>query len=160
MTNRDAGRFAAVMAALSETFNEPVSDARAETYFQALEDLLIDDVELAARNHIRVGRFFPKPVELREWVTGTDEDQSLEAWQQLVGEVRRTGYTGRPTLPAATREVVDRLWGSWVALCEVLPADGPGFAAWEKRFRETYEVVATRQRQALADAPTRPQLVE
>lgn len=157
MTDRDAGRFAKVMAALAETFNDTVSQVRAEAYFSALEDLLIADVEEAARNHIRVGRFFPKPVELREWVTGTDEDQALDAWQQLTREVRRTGYTGRPELPEATFDALNRVFGSWVALCQTLPADGPGLSVWEKRFRETYLVLATRERMALPSGQ-RPQI--
>lgn len=158
MTNRDVKRFAKVMAALGETFNETISDVRTEVYFAALEDLAIADVETAAKNHIRVGRFFPKPVELREWVTGTDEDQALDAWHGVLREVRRTGYTGQPALPEATFAAIHRVWGSWVALCQSLPADGPGLSAWEKRFRETYRVVTAREHAALPETPQRPQL--
>lgn len=158
MTDSDAARFATLMAALGETFNETISDVRSDAYFAALADLSIAELEQAAHNHIRVGRYFPKPIELREWVTGTDDDQALTAWQQLTREVRRTGYTGRPDLPDTTIHAIERVWGSWVALCQTLPADGPGLSAWENRFRETYAVLLTRERVSLPPHPSRPQL--
>lgn len=149
MTDRDAERFAKVMAALGETFNETISDVRSDAYFAALGDFLIEDVELAATHHIRVGRFFPKPIELREWITGTETDNAEIAWHDVRREIRRVGYTGRPRLPEASLVTLERVFGSWVALCETLPAEGPGLLAWEKRFRETYATLARRNQIAL-----------
>lgn len=155
MTNSDVLRLASALKALGETFNEPVSDVRADAYLFALEEFAIEDVELACRIAIKHNRFFPRPVELRDLIVGRDDDVAAEAWQALVREVRRTGWTGTPTLPDATYKAVSRLWGSWRALCETLPAEGPGFTVWEKRFRETYQAVATQDRLALPGHPSK-----
>lgn len=159
MTSADALRLAKALKALGETFNEPVSDMRADAYLFALSEFSIDQVEQACRLAIQHHRFFPRPAELRDLIAGTDEDHALTAWQELVREVRRTGYTGWPVLPKPTRDAIERIWGSWQALCETLPAEGPGLSAWEKRFRETYHAVVSKDRLALPERPSR-QLTE
>ena len=159
MRDGDVTRLARALKVLGETFNEPVSDTRAEAYFFALDDFTIEHVEEACRLAIRHARFFPRPAELRELIVGTDANASGQAWLALVREVRRTGYTGTPELEATARVAMERVWGSWITLCQTLPAEGPGFAVWEKRFRETYQTLTARERR-LSGPPSVRQLVE
>jgi hypothetical protein len=138
---------------------EPLSEALQLVYLEAFDGYPVRDVLTALKQSIQVHTWFPKVPEITQLIDGSDKDRSLLAWNDLVREIRRTGYTGRPHLPDATLDAVDRVWGSWVTLCQTLPAEGPGLSSWEKRFRETYAVLATRERMALSESPSRPQLV-
>jgi hypothetical protein len=143
VTGADRAAFAGLLKGLGEAFNEPVSDLRAEIYFAALEDRDIADVKAAVFAHIRAGKFFPRPAELRERISGNVEDQAEMAWQSLLREVRRVGYIGRPVLDAATSHAALGLFGgSWRTLCEHLPAQGPELLGYRKQFVASYGATA------------------
>lgn len=144
MTDRDVARFAKVMAALGETFNETISDVRAEAYFGALDDLPMERVEHAATEWIKRGKFFPKPVELRELIEGSSADQAQIGWMELVGEIRRVGWYGRPELSPVVRATMEGLWGSWAHLCQTLPGEGPELLGWQKRWEGAYGATSGR----------------
>lgn len=139
---------------------DPLSEALQAVYLQAFDAYPVREVLIAFKESINVHTWFPKVPELKALITGSDSDRSLLAWNDVVREIRRTGYTGTPQLPEDTLDAIDRVWGSWVALCQTLPGEGPGLYAWEKRFRETYQVLATKNRMSLPAAPSRPQLVK
>ena len=102
MTATDRRAFAGLMQGLGEAFNEPVSEQRAAIYFAALEDLDIDALKAAVIAHVRIGKFFPRPAELREHVFGNVEDRAELAWSHLLAEVRRVGWTGTPFQSSST----------------------------------------------------------
>lgn len=147
--------FARGMAVMAETFAEPLSELRVESYLQALDDLSDTEVEQAMRLAMRACRWFPKPVELRELVRGTATAQAEEAWGLVLREVRRVGWTGTPSLPPAVSQTVMRLWGSWRHLCESLPGEGPELLGWAKTFKANHEIAAQR---ALTDGGHREAL--
>lgn len=136
--------FARGLAVLSETFNEPLSELRAEAYLVALEDLSADEFEQAVRAALRACRFFPRPVELRELVRGSATALADEAWGQVLREVRRVGWTGTPSLPPAVMRTVQHVWGNWRHLCETLPGDGPELLGWAKQFKASHEITTQR----------------
>lgn len=139
MTNTDAARFAQCLAVLSETFNESISDLRAEAYFLALSDLDIEDIEGAVKDAIRTLRFFPKPVELRDLILGSAQQNAEEAWHTLKYEVRRVGYIGKPKLDAVSQYAVDAAMGGWRYVCTHLPAEeNHVMRAMEEEFKNAY----------------------
>jgi hypothetical protein len=145
MTHHDRPGFLQVMCALGEAFDTQISDSRLEIYFQALSDLTLDQVREAARAHVQLSKFFPKPVELREAVSGRIEDRADEAWAQLVTLVRRVGYTGKPQWPDPVLErTAKELYGGWQALCARLPSEGPEMLGQAKLFKATYAAYARR----------------
>jgi hypothetical protein len=156
VTERDEPAFVGLMSGLGEAFNEPVSKARALIYFQALEDLPIDALRVAVLAHVRTGKFFPRPAELRERALGNVEDQAEVAWQHVLREVRRVGWTGTPAWPdSATQHAALGLFGgTWRTLCEHLPAQGPELLGYRKVFVALYGASA-RQAAALALPPSR-----
>jgi hypothetical protein len=145
MTNQDGVRFIELLTALAETFDETLSDLRAEIYFRTLVDLELAQVEQAIVRAARTLTFFPKPAELRALVEGTPEDRAEMAWMQLLQQVRRVGSWGTPafTDPIIARAIGD-LFGGWKALCERLPGDGPELLGWAKQFKTVYSVYEKR----------------
>lgn len=153
MTQQDRPRFAELLVGIGETYGEPVSDARMEIYWRALEDLPFESVQRAAGVHVRTSKFFPKPVELREAIEGTTEDRAEVAWQAVVSLVRRHGYCANPSeIPwpdEQTKHAALRLYGSWSALCENLPASGPEMLGTAKLFKAQF---AATERQVTREA--------
>lgn len=145
------------LSELAEYYDKPKAPAQLAIYLQALDDLPFAAVMQATVALVNTSTFFPKVAEIRQLVEGHSESHAELAWLDLLREIRRVGYTGRPDLPEATLATMERMWGSWVRLCETLPGEGPGLHAWAKRFRETYAALATRERMALPEA-RRPQL--
>jgi len=147
-TKTQEREFVTMLFAMGELFNETVSAVRAEMICRALEDLDFDAVKQAAAAHVRSATFFPKPAELRRLVEGNVEDGAELAWEHVLREVRRVGYVGTPVWPSAvTQRAAEGLFGSWRALCERLPADGPGLLGYRKQFLALY---AATHRQAIA----------
>lgn len=61
----DQDEFDALLKQLGEVFNRKIEDTLAKTYWNALKDLPLPTVVRYADKHIRHGKFFPKPFELR-----------------------------------------------------------------------------------------------
>jgi len=147
MTPADRVAFGRAFYALSEAFSEPVSDLKTEAYFDALSDLAVETVLDAMRAAVRECRFFPRPVELRERITGNAQDRAELAWTGVLTLIRRVGWCGNPEGQwpdeAARRAALD-LFGGWVQLCENLPGAGPELLGWAKRFTASYVAYAHR----------------
>jgi len=147
MTADDRAAFGALMFMLGDTFGEPVTDIRIEAYFSALSDLHVESVLGAGQRAIRECRFFPRPVELRELVTGSGDDAAELAWNEVRRLVRRVGYMGSPTFPdEPTRRAALEIYGGWVALCSSLPCEGPELLGARKAFIANYKAYASRER--------------
>jgi hypothetical protein len=158
VTDADRPAFAEALHVLAETFNEPVSDVRAEAYFHALADMSFPGVKYAVLRALRTCKFFPRPVELRELVTGDPDARADAAWAALVREVQRVGYLGTPAFDdARVLDAIRDVWGSWSRLCKTLPAEGPELVGWMKQFKSAYRSLDARaERDRVLDAPTVP----
>lgn len=134
-TNAQQREFGVMLLAMGELFETPVSPVRAEMFCGAVEDLPFTAVRDAAAAHVRTSTFFPKPADLRRFVEGDVEDQAALAWQYVLREVRRVGYLGTPEWPSeVAQRAAEGLFGSWRALCERLPAEGPELLGCRKQF--------------------------
>lgn len=139
MTDADRPAFSDALEMLCETFAEPMSDLRAESYFAALNEFTMNQANLAVSQAIRYCKFFPKPAELREFILGQPGDGADAAWSEMLVQVRRVGYLGTPVFsdPRTLRTVCE-LWGSWRRCCETLPGEGPELLGWVKQFKSAF----------------------
>lgn len=149
MTEMDREPFAKGMLALCETFNEPISDAKIEAYFETLSEYDIRQVSAAVKGALRTCKFFPRPADLRELIDGDRDAASDAAWGAVLREIRRVGYVGEPSLDDRALRAVRELWGSWKRLCETLPVEGPELVGWVKQFKQVYGSVERTDQRAL-----------
>ncbi len=155
MTTGDVVAFAEAMHVLGQTFSEPVSDVRVEAYFDALMDMPIEAVTGAVRLALRTCKFFPRPVELRELITGDATANADAAWGELVQQIQRVGYMGLPTFTdERTERAIKETWGSWRRLCETLPAEGPELIGWMKQFKGAFQSLDKRDTTELLTGAT------
>jgi hypothetical protein len=68
MTDTDRPAFLKLMQRLGVTFNRQIDDAVLMVFWDALDDLKIEDLDDAARDWCREGDRFPVPANLREGV--------------------------------------------------------------------------------------------
>lgn len=112
---RDIERFLKNIVGLAETFREPtLSQFRIEAYRRAMERFDDDEIERAILEAATTLRFFPKPVELVELITGTGDDLALRAWELLQQAISRCGpYKSVHFLDAKIARVV-QIMGGWI----------------------------------------------
>jgi hypothetical protein len=142
MNTLDRPAFAEALVTLCETFNEPMTDIKAEAYFDALCEYDIGRVLGACKLALNQSKFMPRPADLRECIEGSQDEAATAAWGAILGEIRRVGYMGTPNLDDRTLRAVRELFGSWQRLCERLPAEGPELLGWIKQFKSVYGSVA------------------
>jgi hypothetical protein len=65
MYPNDFDRFKIALEGHGEVFSKPVTDRLISIYWEALKDQHIAAFERASNGHLRYGKFFPKPAELR-----------------------------------------------------------------------------------------------
>lgn len=152
----DRLRFAEALFVLGDVFNEPVTDARAEAYFDALKGYDTARVLATLKAAISTSKFFPRPADLREMLDGDAGMAADAAWAAVQREIRRVGYLGSPSLDERALEAVKSVFGGWARMCERLPADGPELLGWMKQFKQTYTNSEVGHRKALAMGDVHP----
>jgi hypothetical protein len=80
VTRQDETRVAQALRGLAEILDTPLSAARVAGYLLALDDIPADELIAAIGTATRACKFFPKPVELREFVES--DQRMLRAEQQ------------------------------------------------------------------------------
>lgn len=61
----ESERFDAIMLELTEIFGKKLDEVMRRRYFEVLRDVPVEAFERMAREHMKEGKFFPKPRDLR-----------------------------------------------------------------------------------------------
>lgn len=109
-------KFASLLAAMGEVWNREVTTSLTRIFWTALEDLPGVEVVAAMDEHIRLGKFFPVPADIRARVAERMGlvDVAERAWL----DVMRWATAPRPkrhvskALPPASREALAILGGA------------------------------------------------
>ena len=114
MTLPEFDAFSDALTVLGETFDTKLSARRRMAYFEALGDLSWDIVAQGMKDAMRQCKFFPKPAEIREFITGPTSDAAEEAWLLLNEAWREHGrrYSLRCEDPCIV-EAVLIAWKNW-----------------------------------------------
>lgn len=137
MKGNDRPAFAALMAGLGEVFRHKLSEAMIELYFQALEDVALEDVRAAATLCMRTGKFFPRPVELRQTIRS-----EVPELGDVYAELTKALWRWRPHKPPVVSDALAQLvqhMGGWDRITEMSEE-----SRWH-RARTLYEVIHDRE---------------
>lgn len=144
MNTEDQPDFLRRLMALAEVFDVKLSPARSALYFEALRDLPMASAMQALNAAVKGCKFFPRPVELREFAQGNSDDAAEAAWLAFQSAMRRLGAMASVSVrDAALAETVLAMFGSWPEACaaELSPEM---WAAKRKEFGRTYRVMRGR----------------
>lgn len=137
---KDKKKFMQFMTGLGETFDKKITDTLKDIYWKALEPFDDEDCEVAFNQLILSCKFFPRPAEFMDILKGSDKDNALEAW----GQVMDCLGVCNPDNPAKLDENIHqavRAVDGWHSLAEQSYDD----LKWtEKRFLEHYQVIEKR----------------
>lgn len=143
MEKHDIKRFAVIMGTLYITYDRDPNTIQIDAYFNAMLDLAIEQVESAARKWIQIGKFFPKPVELREIAQPDMTDyEAGQAWQlavQYVSDQSRSITFTDKLINATIRRLGGRATFSRIGANELE-------RFWRPRFLEEYKRLRTMER--------------
>lgn len=128
-----------VLLTLSAAYEHVLNESTIAVYACGLEDVPDEALKKAAGAHISRNRFFPRISELRELALSGRYPDPVSAWGEVLQEVKRVGYYGKPDFSneLITRAVSDL---GWVTICqsENLPSE-------RARFIQAYEALLRRE---------------
>lgn len=120
---QERARFLTAFRALAELHNRDASKALTRLYHSTLAKHSMESVLGAFRQAATKLRFFPKPVELLEYIEGTAEDTQVEAAleaDEVLMAIRRYGkYANVRFLNPITNAVIRQGFGGWVDVCRI-----------------------------------------
>jgi len=124
MNQNDKDRFLKAFTFMAEVFAKENSKILLNAYFKAMDKFTIDEVVSAIETAICNVKFFPKPVELIEMITGGSqniEDRALIEAGKVLKAIKRIGkYKSVQFDDAFTQAVIVQTFGGWVKMCAEL----------------------------------------
>jgi hypothetical protein len=124
---QERARFLTAFRALAELHNRDASKALTRLYHSTMAEHDIGSVLKAFRQAATKLRFFPKPVELLEFIEGSQEDAKVEAALEadaVLLAIRRYGvYANVRFLDPVTNAVVRQGFGGWLNVCRTRDED-------------------------------------
>lgn len=143
MQANQAAQFYKSLKSLAELYDRTLTANVLELYFGALSDLTLEDATEACKQAALTLKFFPKPVELRELVAGTMQDQADKAWALLMAALDQGAgqYHSAYIDDGALAGAIVRCWGGLTEAfraMSALGADSPMYASNRNAFRTAY----------------------
>jgi len=126
MDKKDFNRFANCIGTLLEVFGKQLSPLAVQGYFKALGEYTIDQVEFGFSQALVKCKFFPKPVELIEFINGADdpkqrvEDQAEQQAMDVLSAIGKFGSYKTPKFddPVTQKIVSERF--TWGHMCSYI----------------------------------------
>lgn len=127
MTDDDLEAFSKELLTIGEAFYEKwdkrqIAPEAVMIFFEALREHSLQDVLRALRLHVKTPircKFWPKPGDIEELISGSRAIASLEAWTKVEAAIRRHGRYRSVVFDDALVHVVVDDMGGWSRLCEV-----------------------------------------
>lgn len=122
MNEQDKNEFTKHMISLSEMFNKEVTKPLARMYFDALSEYSVEQIGQAVNEHIKTGRFFPKPVELSDIINRgkpNNKDKALLAWMSVERAISAIGPYRTLTLDDRLASKIVEHVGGWSNMCKL-----------------------------------------
>lgn len=140
---RFVNAFLTAWEVLKSDSSPPPSDTTIDVYYETLRPYQIEDIEKAFSAALGMLRWFPKPVELKDFIKASNSNyaniqvRAQQQWRAVVSAVRSQGARRRPKfVDPITEHLIDRQF-SWSYLCEMSEVN----ENWEqKRWCEAYEL--------------------
>lgn len=126
------------LMALAECLDKPLSEASQEIYLNALSGYDDDAVLSAINTAGSTCKFFPKPAELIELITGGKNVKALAAWDTVMIQARKTGRRTTASLGPIIDSAV-RIIGGWEKIADYPTAQ---LQFLQRDFAEAYEAAS------------------
>jgi len=116
--------FAELFTALCELFDKKLSVVLTDIYFKTLEKYTVEQIQAAFDLAFVACKFFPKPSDFIEFITGgqekLDSEADIEAAKVLKAIKTYGAYNSVCFDNAITQAVITQHFGGWVKICQEL----------------------------------------
>jgi hypothetical protein len=144
MDDSDRPRFARALLVLATAFDVDMGEPRMAGYWLGLSDLTIEQVEQACAMALKGAKFFPRPVELREFICGNVADAATRAWLAWRLAAHRLGGGASVIVKdAVLADTLVAVFGGWPEAC-ALELSREMWASKQKEFDRVFAVMAQR----------------
>ena len=129
-----------------ELFDKAITKTLIEIYWVSLESFNDSDVELAFKRLIATVKFFPKPAEIIEAISGPQNSVALSAWVAVSWAIEHVGgYNSiRFGQDPVIHSVIEAM-GGWPDLCNISSKE----MVWKQReFERLYQMLSGHQQRA------------
>lgn len=124
MNESDKKKFGQLLVTTAELFEKDLSSPVISIYFKALSNFEINQVEDAMGKVVTSCKFFPKPVEIIDFIQGGSsriEDVALVQADIVVNAIKKIGsYQSVKFKDRVTNAVISRCFGGWMKTCNEL----------------------------------------
>ncbi|NUM48083.1 MAG: hypothetical protein HUU38_25540 [Anaerolineales bacterium] len=126
---------------LSAAYEHPLAESTILVYAGALADISDEALKQAVAAHLSLNIHFPRIAELRNLALAGEYPDPVEAWGEVVSQIRQIGFYGRPKFSSPLiHRAVEQL--GWVILCQ-----SDNLVAERSRFLQAYETLLRREKE-------------
>lgn len=135
--------FKQYMAALSEIHGKELTALLNSLYWKTLEPFTDQECDAAFKELIFSAKYFPKPVDFLEILSGKKEDQAARAWIKVVKAIRKVGNYESVKFDDPVIHSVFEFWGGWGVTANWKDND----LKWkQKEFEKMYTIMAANKK--------------
>ena len=143
-SDEEKKKIAEAFTALCELHERTISPVASKLYIEALREFSAEQITMAISRVIRELKWFPKPFELIEFITGpapTIEDVAEVQAADVIRQIGPVGFYGYPVFkdPVTDRLFMDRFRWRWV--CSLPESEIKWFVREFKEAYRAYNVV-------------------
>ena len=120
MGPEDFGKFAETLSHVAKLYGVRLTDEKVSLFFDACRSLSPEQFAVGIKRHVKRGKFFPSPSELFEALFGTEEDQAMLAWCDVLRAVRACGSGGPVRFCDLRIHFVIESMGGWVHVASAI----------------------------------------
>ncbi|MBU4317111.1 MAG: hypothetical protein KKF30_07535 [Proteobacteria bacterium] len=121
MDNNDFNDFANAMGSLAEIHGKEISPTLMKTYFKLFSNFSIEQIQKGVADAMLSLKYFPKPVELIELISGKPEDIAEVEVSKVLQAIRQYGaYSSICFDNPVTMAVILQGFGGWIKMCDEL----------------------------------------
>lgn len=151
MTKPDQKQFGKIMASIAIACGKEINEVTISVYFEALKDLLIQEVESAGsqliKNWDKPG-MLPTPGQFREAIVGDPASRASVALETLKTAMSKTGSYKSVAFADQALMVAIEHHGDWVEVCRAYnELRDQDISFWEHNFKQVYQQAVKRGRQ-------------
>ena len=121
MNNESRKRFATILYSVAELHGKELSPNLIEMYFKSLERFSIEEVEKAFSRAFTETKWFPKPMDIIEFITGKGgniDDIAMVEADKVINAMRHVGaYKSVMFDDPVTSAVINQGYGGWIKIC-------------------------------------------
>lgn len=123
MNEQDKSRFASALIATASVFDKAITPQLTEIYFRTLASFTFEEVERGISQAMKTLRFFPKPAELIDAITGGQvalEDRAHVEATRVLTAIKEVGtYESVYFDDPVTQAVIAQHFGGWHRLADM-----------------------------------------